>query len=195
MAGIKNDQGKTEAIFFYIVPAAILHGNHFIREIAYEIEDLICNTVMNPANCPTHLRNIVHYILDYLDEQEALLSVDAVCDVSKLGAIKYGLYNYQDGLAVDRLINALCRHFSQWLHGEYFDTESGVNHIYHMLANVYMLAYTLHRHPQLNNMEKVYGKYFAAIRDSRIANDLETAPQEIISENEVECKFCPKGYC
>lgn len=57
------------------------------------------------------------------------------------GMNKYGKNNYKKGMAWSRVIDALMRHTLAFAHGEEFDQESGLPHIYHMAACLNMLTY------------------------------------------------------
>jgi len=64
-----------------------------------------------------------------------------VSEVGELGANKYGIFNYQNGMKWSRLVDALGRHTVSYLCNDLIDEESGRDHRYHMLANILMLTY------------------------------------------------------
>jgi hypothetical protein len=56
--------------------------------------------------------------------------------VMKLGADKYGAYNWRDKkVQLMIYLDAISRHLSAYLDGESIDPESGVSHIAHIRAN------------------------------------------------------------
>lgn len=67
------------------------------------------------------------------------------------GAKKYEPFNYKNGLAVTRSLSASIRHILQFLDGEDYDSESGVNHLGCARANLAMALDTLANHPHLDD--------------------------------------------
>lgn len=56
------------------------------------------------------------------------------------GAAKYGRNNWRkDGVIASIYVDALLRHVFAWFEGEEYDTESGVPHLGHALANLAIL--------------------------------------------------------
>ena len=63
-----------------------------------------------------------------------------LAEVLTYGADKYGPNNWQ-GIESHRYYSALRRHLSAWRMGESHDSESGLHHLKHALANVVFLLY------------------------------------------------------
>lgn len=60
--------------------------------------------------------------------------------VHKLGADKYGPYNWRDtGILASTYVHAIFRHMNQWRDGEDLDKESGRSHIAHIAASCNIL--------------------------------------------------------
>lgn len=66
-------------------------------------------------------------------------ALEGMADAFTYGAGKYGDHNWKKGLAWSRLCDATLRHFVRWMDGETYDKESGLNHLYHTMANLAML--------------------------------------------------------
>lgn len=69
-----------------------------------------------------------------------------VVQVLQMGAEKYGLGNWQKGMSWLVCWDCLMRHAIAWRNGETKDTESGLNHLSHVIANaMFLLWYTDHK--------------------------------------------------
>lgn len=81
------------------------------------------------------------------DQEKPDLSLIAYCAEVALarammyGAKKYGRYNYTKGHKVSQLVAAMKRHISLYMNGEEADTESGVHHLGHVMANCMMILH------------------------------------------------------
>ena len=64
-------------------------------------------------------------------------------DVLTQGAMKYDAYNWQKATEEDkeRIKGAMLRHQMSYMSGEKVDTESGLNHMYHIACNAMFLAF------------------------------------------------------
>lgn len=67
------------------------------------------------------------------------------------GAKKYGEENHKSGLSIKRQLAAALRHIYQFLDGEDFDSESGLNHLGHALASVAMATYTYENNEEFDD--------------------------------------------
>ena len=65
--------------------------------------------------------------------------------VHKLGASKYGAYNWRDtGVCATTYVSAIMRHLNAWRDGEDLDPESGISHIAHIAASCNILLDAQH---------------------------------------------------
>lgn len=72
----------------------------------------------------------------------ALIPPEAIIEVGKVftfGASKYGENNWRKGFKWTRLISAALRHIMAFSMGEDMDPESGLNHLAHASACLFML--------------------------------------------------------
>lgn len=65
--------------------------------------------------------------------------VEAVAKVLHFGSKKYKPNNWRAGSSWTRFANSVFRHLYQWLEGETYDPESGLNHLYHAATNIAFL--------------------------------------------------------
>jgi hypothetical protein len=73
----------------------------------------------------------------------ALLPPEALNEVAQVftfGAKKYGADNWRAGLSYRRLLSATMRHVNAYNSGEDIDSESGLSHTAHAVANLLMLC-------------------------------------------------------
>jgi len=69
-------------------------------------------------------------------------AIKGLAQVLTLGAIKYTRNGWQTvPNARDRYTGALMRHLEAWRSGEMIDSETGLNHMYHVLCNAAFLGY------------------------------------------------------
>ncbi len=67
-------------------------------------------------------------------------AMEAVSWAHKLGAKKYGPFNWRDtGVCASTYINAMMRHLNAWRDGEDLDPESGISHLAHIACNCNIL--------------------------------------------------------
>jgi len=60
--------------------------------------------------------------------------------VMKNGAVKYGPFNWRKTkVNASTYISATHRHFHAWVEGENIDKESGLHHLAHVAANIFIL--------------------------------------------------------
>lgn len=153
MSGTKFDQQKPEALYYYTHPKALLYfGKESNEEMVAKKMDDIQKALIN-----NDIEDALAQIMQLYDKLRDFYIVDGedelrnVSLVSKLGATKYGIYNYQKGLNATSLFGAINRHFYAFLYGNPIDNESGVNHIYHILANLLILTYNIIYNPDTND--------------------------------------------
>lgn len=84
-------------------------------------------------------------------------ALDQTIDGFEIGAKKYGLYNYSEGMEYTRYFDALQRHARAWLKGEDID-ESGVHHIALVACNALMLLDNILTGKGVDNRNKIYNK-------------------------------------
>lgn len=77
-----------------------------------------------------------------------------VATVLGFGALKYGRYNYKEGLAWSRCIAAALRHITSFNDGQDLDLESGKSHIAHAICNLIFLLDYIENHPELDDRYK-----------------------------------------
>ena len=150
---IKFDSGKAKARYFYWDALSSLAGRpeNIIGEIymdrlikSLQLERYVLSKVL--------LQDIAVSLHKSLKEGGDLAPSLGVTKASTLGAEKYGHFNYQKGFNWSQPIDALGRHMLQYLDGQKMDEESGLDHRYHMLANIYMLAYHIDKNIGTNDL-------------------------------------------
>ena len=68
--------------------------------------------------------------------------LEATCRVLQFGADKYGVRNWEKGMAWSRPFGALMRHMWAWWRGEVADPESGKSHLHHAACCImFLIAY------------------------------------------------------
>lgn len=96
-----------------------------------------------------------------------LLSPYALQELSKvlsMGAVKYGDYNWQEGIKYSRILAAILRHTMAYMSGESTDPESGLSHIAHVMCNcMFLLHFEKYGLKELDDRPK-YGKAAGKIR-------------------------------
>lgn len=84
---------------------------------------------------------------DVLKTRLDLLPFEALEEIGKVmhsGAVKYGDYNWKQGMKWSRLLAALLRHIFAWAIGEDNDKETGRSHLAHAACNLlFLLTYEL----------------------------------------------------
>ena len=72
-------------------------------------------------------------------------SIEQTAWVHKLGANKYGPYNWRDtGVCATTYVSAIMRHLNAWRDGEDLDPESGFSHLAHIAASCNILMDAKH---------------------------------------------------
>ena len=86
----------------------------------------------DPKGAAGALKTPLSLIPSYAMEQTAW--------VHKLGAEKYGLFNWRDtGVCASTYVNAIMRHLNAWRDGETLDPESGISHLAHIACSCNIL--------------------------------------------------------
>ena len=83
------------------------------------------------------------------------LALDEVIKGFELGANKYGIFNYSEGMEWLRYYDASLRHGRAWLKGEDID-ESGIHHIALVGCNSLMLLDNILTNKGKDNRNKIY---------------------------------------
>lgn len=78
-------------------------------------------------------------------------SLELTAHALTFGAAKYGRWNYREGIAHSRMLDAAFRHLLAEMRGESLDPESGLPHIAHALASLSMLAWMRANRPDLDD--------------------------------------------
>jgi hypothetical protein len=132
--------------------------------------------------------------------------IEGVAQAQAFGAKKYGDYNFCNGLAYTRLLDAAMRHLIAFTWGEDNDNESGESHLSHAAANINMLMYTIKNHPELddrykepnqnltifttedeiNNMIKHKGKFVAKMGEELYYDLLDKLKREKAKQENIE---------
>lgn len=85
------------------------------------------------------------------------LALVEVCKIFTHGKDKYGKYNYSEGMEISRYLDALFRHYNQYLTGEDID-ESGVHHLACVVANGLMALDNILTKKGVDDRNEVYLK-------------------------------------
>jgi hypothetical protein len=80
--------------------------------------------------------------------------LEAVGEVLRFGAAKYGDSNWRGGITVGRLIASLLRHLFAVMRGQDIDSESGLRHTAHIGCNAMFLHWMFIHRPDLDNRYK-----------------------------------------
>ncbi|MEM4214121.1 MAG: DUF5664 domain-containing protein [Candidatus Methanomethylicaceae archaeon] len=80
--------------------------------------------------------------------------VESVVKVFEFGAKKYGEGNWQNGILISRLYAATLRHLTAFWALEDTDPETKLPHLAHCIANLLMMAWTLHNKPKYDDRYK-----------------------------------------
>jgi hypothetical protein len=111
--------------------------------------------------------------------------------VHKLGASKYGAYNWRDtGVCATTYVSAIMRHLNAWRDGEDLDPESGISHIAHIAASCNILLDAAHCDKlQDDRNKKPVLVTFAAVAKAEANKDESVAPDKLPTYPPV-----PEGY-
>lgn len=116
------------------------------------------------------------------------------------GANKYAPNNWKRGMDWSKVIGCLYRHLTAWQDGEDFDSESKLNHMDHVAANVAFLLEYIENFPQgddrsivkLNNkqIEKVQNKDKNTTNTSGIISTLKPKEGQELIYDKLYCTKC-----
>ena len=67
------------------------------------------------------------------------------------GEKKYGRWNWQKGIDINRLTAAAMRHITQFNDGENIDDETKTSHLMNACANLFFAYWMLHNKPEHDN--------------------------------------------
>ena len=81
-------------------------------------------------------------------------SIYAIAKVMEYGSSKYEEHNWRRGMPWTKPYSCAQRHLLKWFEGEELDEESGLNHLYHVMANIAMLIEYNTTCPDLDNRFK-----------------------------------------
>lgn len=81
-------------------------------------------------------------------------SLASLVQALEYGAKKYAPDNWKKGMPVNEILDCAFRHLIAFKQGETFDSESGVSHIGHAMANLMFIQYMLDNKPELDNRPK-----------------------------------------
>lgn len=70
-----------------------------------------------------------------------------------LGAVKYGVRNWEKGMKFGRLFAAMMRHSIKWWAGEKYDQENGQHHLVAVMWNAMVLMELENTHPEMDDRE------------------------------------------
>lgn len=82
-----------------------------------------------------------------------LFLVRPLVKVGQMGEVKYGTYNFLNGLPVSDTIDSMMRHLDAFLDPEQsdYDDESGLHHCSHIAWNALVVLYHLETRPELDD--------------------------------------------
>lgn len=81
-------------------------------------------------------------------------SLESMVEVLEFGAIKYDPYNWTKGMPVTKVSESLLRHMFAFLKGENKDSESGLDHLGHIMCNAMFLSYIMREKPHFDDRRK-----------------------------------------
>lgn len=67
-------------------------------------------------------------------------AMDGLCRVMMAGTIKYDRDNWKKGLSLDSSCDSMLRHLMARKNGQVFDSETGLDHLFHVVVNAMMIA-------------------------------------------------------
>jgi len=80
-----------------------------------------------------------------------------IATVLTKGAVKYGRYNWMEGIEISRLLAASMRHITQFNDGEDRDPELSTVHLANACCNLMFAMWMLQYRPDLDNRRKKNG--------------------------------------
>lgn len=87
-------------------------------------------------------------------ERFDLFPIMPLLDLAKLftiGAIKYGVRNWENGMKFGRLFSAMMRHAVKWWAGEKYDSVDGQHHLTSVMWNAMVLMELENTHPEMDD--------------------------------------------
>ena len=156
--GVKSDEGKAPARYMYLAPLEMFSDYYQFSGAGEILEEIIFQlTAGTDNNAAAQVELLIEIICNKQATVERISKAEVmknVSYVSKLGAEKYGIYNYQKGMDWSRIVDALCRHMIHSFMGDDIDEESGKDHRYHVLANLFMLLYFIENEVGVNDLKE-----------------------------------------
>ena len=102
-----------------------------MMEMEYKVGDAVKQAGLLPDNNPKSKFGVQKTQYHYVPST----AIRALADVMKLGASKYGAYNWRDAsVSATVYYDAIRRHLDAWFDGEDIDPESGRSHLAHAMA-------------------------------------------------------------
>ena len=158
MTAVKDDNGKPPVRYFYFAGlAAMRPENSATRVLALGYEDLVKALIDKERTGKNECVKLAEITLASMAHSFKIPPTEVLKEVSyvsKLGADKYGIFNYQSGMKWSRLVDALGRHLLHYTTEDFIDEESLMDHRYHMLANLFMLAYFIENQVGDNDLKE-----------------------------------------
>lgn len=86
--------------------------------------------------------------------------IKPLVEVGQMGELKYGTYNFLNGLMLNDTMDSLQRHLDAFLDPAQsdIDEESGLNHLAHISWNALVALYHLNTRPELDDRFKLEDK-------------------------------------
>lgn len=84
-------------------------------------------------------------------------SLEEMVKVLEFGALKYDDNNWKKGLHTTEICESMLRHIFAYLRGEDTDTESGLEHVGHILCNAMFLSHMHKFKPEFDTRAKSEG--------------------------------------
>jgi len=81
-----------------------------------------------------------------------LKSMEPMVRVLEYGCQRYSRDNWRKGLPATEILDSLLRHVTTLQRGERLDSESGLQHIGHILCNAMFLSYVLNEKKEFDNL-------------------------------------------
>lgn len=104
----------------------------------------------------------------------SLLPKDALFEIAQvlmMGEKKYGRYNWQNSIEINRLLAAAMRHILQFNDGEDNDPESGRSHLAHGACNLMFAIWMMKHRPDVDNRRKPVEKSVQVILEQKMIVD------------------------
>lgn len=113
-------------------------------------------------------------------------SLEAMAYAFGYGAKKYSAHNFKKGIQLSRLFSSLMRHAIAFNNGEDVDSESGLPHTFHLLANAAMIEFMRVNRPEMDDRYKEDGSCKAEFRLAikEVMNDYSDILEKLTSGTE-----------